>query len=454
MKSVSKLTFYGGVDEIGGNKVLLEDKGTRILLDFGESFSCGVDYFAGWLQPRSVTGLKDYFEFDLLPKLKGVYAKEHLRHTSLRYTEPKIDAVFLSHAHFDHVNHIRFLDPKIPVYLGVGAKLFLEAMEQTSTSSEYGEHCYRTFRSGDTVKIGSLAVEPIHVDHSIPAAYSFIIHTSAGAIVYTGDFRSHGPRKDLTTDFLEKARSCEPVALISEGTRVVDNDTRGNLSEENVRERADALVSKTRKPVFLTHYSRDMDRLRTLYQVAKENNRQLVISPKTAHLLQGLLQDEHLKLPDPVKDDTLLIYFRKKRSGTFQDTDYFLWEREFMDKMVNHEYVNRKQRELMMNLSFYNLTELIDIRPITGSHFIHSMSEPFSEEDVEDQVMQNWLDHFGIEFHQLHSSGHLNKGQLAKFLNEIRAKKVFPIHTENQHLFKSIAKNVQIVERATEYKLQ
>ncbi|MFH0847981.1 MAG: MBL fold metallo-hydrolase RNA specificity domain-containing protein [archaeon] len=32
------LTFYGGVGEIGGNKILVEDQDTRILLDFGMSF--------------------------------------------------------------------------------------------------------------------------------------------------------------------------------------------------------------------------------------------------------------------------------------------------------------------------------------------------------------------------------------------------------------------------------
>lgn len=75
---MASLTFYGGVNEIGGNKILLEDKGTRILLDFGQSFSLGSDYFAGWLQPRAVNGLGDYFEFSLLPKIRGVYAREQL----------------------------------------------------------------------------------------------------------------------------------------------------------------------------------------------------------------------------------------------------------------------------------------------------------------------------------------------------------------------------------------
>jgi hypothetical protein len=63
-----KLIFYGGVNEIGGNKILLEDKGTKIFLDFGQSFTFGAEYFTSWLQPRCLNGLGDYFESNLLPK--------------------------------------------------------------------------------------------------------------------------------------------------------------------------------------------------------------------------------------------------------------------------------------------------------------------------------------------------------------------------------------------------
>jgi len=125
------LTFYGGVNEIGGNKVLVEDRGTRVFLDFGQSFTFGEEYFTGWLGPRAINGLGDYFEFGLLPKLPGVYARDQLAFTDLPYTEPTLDAVFLSHAHVDHVDHLAFLDPTIPVYLGAGTKRFLDAMEET-----------------------------------------------------------------------------------------------------------------------------------------------------------------------------------------------------------------------------------------------------------------------------------------------------------------------------------
>ena len=188
---MTSLTFYGGVNDIGGNKILLEDKKTRVFFDFGQSFNFGNEYFTSWLSPRRINGLRDYFEFGLLPRLKGVYSKENLEHTDLSYTEPQVDAVFLSHAHFDHIEHIKFLDPKIPVYLGVGTKLFVEAQEETSSFCNYCEHDYRTFRTGDKISVEDIEVEPVHVDHSIPAAYGYLIHTSEGTMVYTGDMRVH-----------------------------------------------------------------------------------------------------------------------------------------------------------------------------------------------------------------------------------------------------------------------
>jgi len=453
VSEVVKLTFYGGVNEIGGNKILVEDKGSRVFLDFGQPFNFGVDYFAGWLQPRPISGLRDYFEFGLLPRIRGLYAREQLAFTGIPNTSPRIDAVFLSHAHFDHVDHIQFLDPKISVCLGVGTKLFLEVMERTSAYCDYGNHRYRTFRTGDRIKVGNVMFEPVHVDHSIPAAYGFIIHTSEGAVVYTGDLRRHGPRSDMTEDFLEKASDSEPIALISEGTRVVENDRRMNYSEEEVKKHAYDLVSETNRIVFVTHYSRDIDRFRTFYQVAKRSGRKLVISPKTAYLLHGLLNDERLNLPDPIKDEDILVYYRKKRSGTFDEADYYAWEREFMDKMVNHEFVAKNQRRLIMTLDFQNLTELVDIRPSPGSHFVYSMSEPFSEEDLEYEVMHNWLNHFKIEFHQLHSSGHLNREQISSLINEINPKRVFPVHTEKQLLFKKFSRKVQMIQYGKTYKL-
>ena len=447
------LRFFGGVGEIGGNKILLEDGDTRVFLDFGQPFSMGEKFYTSWLSPRRINGLGDYFEFDLLPKLRGLYAEEQLQGTDLDYIEPEYDAVFLSHAHFDHVEHIKFLDPNIPVYLGAGTRLFMEAMEETSGFTDYGEHPYHLFRTGDKIKLGSLEVEPVHVDHLIPAAYGFIIHTSSGSIVYTGDLRGHGPRSDLTDDFLQRAEEAEPVALVTEGTRIDEEESQQSYSEMQVKEKSADVVSETDRFVMVTHYSRDMDRLRTFYQVARENGRKLVISPKTAYLLERLMDDERLNLPDPLKDEGILVYYRRKKTGTFQGSDYYVWERRFMDKLVDHGYVHENQGSLLMNLDFYQFTELIDIRPDAGSPFIHSMSEPRSEEDLEDRVMRNWLDHFGLRYHQLHASGHMGRKELTEAIEAINPRRLFPVHTENPQLFMRLFDSAVTPEKSKEYML-
>jgi mRNA degradation ribonuclease J1/J2 len=115
--------------------------------------------------------------------------------------------------------------------------------------------------------------------------------------------------------------------------------------------------------------------------------------------------------------------------------------------------VQKNQGKLVMDLDFYQFTELIDIRPSWGGHFIHSMSEPFSEEDIEDEVLHNWLKHFEIKFHQLHASGHLNKEQIGSIISEVQPKKVYPVHTENARLFKKISDRVQLIYRGKEYKI-
>jgi ribonuclease J len=399
--TMTDLAFYGGVGEIGGNKILLRDGATRVLLDFGQSFTMGEDYFYRWLSPRSLYGLRDYFEFDLLPRIRGLYDPRHLAHTDLPPADPAIDAVILSHAHFDHVAHLRFVDARIPVHCGACTRLFMASQEESSPTN-LGEHDYRTFRTGDRIELGSLTVEPIHVDHSIAGAYGVILHTSQGAVVYTGDLRAHGPKPAMTEEFIARAAACDPVALVTEGTRMVDVERRANHTEAEVKAQSHAIVSNTQKVVFVTHYGRDMDRFRTMYEVATANDRRIVIPPKTAYLLAKLVADERLDLPDPLRDDAILVYYKRKRSGTYDPKDYYRW---------------------------------VDIQPERGCPFIHSMSEPFSEEDIEDAVLHAWLDHFGIRFHQLHASGHLNRQELTTMIERIRPKHVFPVHTEHPALF-------------------
>jgi len=80
--------FYGGWMGLVGTRFCWRMVTLGFFLDFGQSFTMGCDYFTGWLSPRAVNGLGDYFEFDLLPKLEGLYAEEQLAFADLPYCKP------------------------------------------------------------------------------------------------------------------------------------------------------------------------------------------------------------------------------------------------------------------------------------------------------------------------------------------------------------------------------
>ena len=76
---MAKITLYGGVGEIGGNKVLLEDGSSRILLDFGMSFK-KVGYFLDeFLQFRTNSALSDLLTLSILPEIHGIYRKDLIK---------------------------------------------------------------------------------------------------------------------------------------------------------------------------------------------------------------------------------------------------------------------------------------------------------------------------------------------------------------------------------------
>ncbi|MEW6592115.1 MAG: MBL fold metallo-hydrolase [Candidatus Hadarchaeota archaeon] len=436
---MTKVTFYGGIGEIGGSKILLEDGGTRVWLEFGQSFGSGEDYFTGWIQPRGVAGAKDYFEFGLVPKIRGLYSREALRFTDLKYHKPDFDAIFISHPHYDHIARLDLVDSSIPVHISRVAKAAVDAIETTS-QIKFGEHDYRAFEPGKKIKVGSIEVIPMGVDHSAPGACGFIIHTSSGAVVYTGDFRKHGPSAELTERFISAAAKEAPVAMICEGTRMSTEERQRYVGgESDVGAKSREFLSDAKRLAVATFYPRDIDRMATFVKVAKDIGRKLVLPTRTAFLLSSLAK-EGLDVPKIGRD--YLVYARRKESGGYLEKDYDKWERPFIDGALKADDIHKRQKDFLLNLDFYHFAEFVDINPDRGSHFVYSMSEPYPEEEFEAQVMLNWLRHFKLRFHQVHSSGHCSRREIEGIVREVNPKHLFPIHSEQPELFHGLVKGV------------
>ncbi len=426
-----EVTFYGGVGEVGGNMFLLSDRDTKVFLDFGMNYSSRKEFYS-WpiIQPKDERGLLD---FGLIPPLSGVYHFDG--------TKPSIDGVLLSHAHGDHSGYISLINRKIPVYCGETTALILKAIDATrrkSFENDLSGLDWKTFRTGDHIKIGNLEIEPVHVDHSVPGAYGFIIHTSEGAIVYTGDFRSHGTKPELTDDFVEMAMKVEPEAMICEGTNLMSARI---SSESEVEKKLNTVVARATNIVLASFSYNDIDRLRTFHNVAKKNDRYVVISPRQSYLLRELQTDPNLEVPN-IDGDRFIIYDKEKRKQK--------WEKEEMDRsrtIKTSSEIGEMQNKVIYICSQFDLNELVDIKPESGSIYIHSSSEPFNEEaEIDFDRLKNWLAGYGLPLYQIHASGHIMPHELAEVFKKVKPRKIIPVHTEYPELFKKyFEKTIEII---------
>jgi ribonuclease J len=470
---LTSLTFYGGVKEIGGNKILLEDKGTKLFLDFGMSFSRRQKFFEEYLKPRAANGIGDFLTMGLIPDIPGIYREDLLEHYGRKKEEVDIQAVLLTHAHADHANYISFLHKDIPIYCGETCKYILEAIEEQGQreienevlnfkkrpayKNEYKnlpiKRDFKTFRTGDKFKIDSLEIEPIHNDHSVPGSYSYIIHTSEGKVVYTGDLRMHGTHAKMTDDFIAAAKETKPIALITEGTRIDIEES--NESEQKVYNESKKKISKNNKLSIIDFNFKDVDRFTTFYKIAKDLNKKLVISFKHSCFLDKYHNDKKLRMPD-IKDEQILILKPKRLTGTYIDedyTDYYIKKRLNYPNIITAEEIKKNPSNYMVVLNFWYFNMFIDLKP-KGGVYIHSLSEPFNEEmEITYKRMINWINYFSLNLFQSHCSGHIFGKNLKELINEINPRTLFPIHTEKPGMFRKLNMKSVMVKDGKTYKI-
>lgn len=429
----------GGVNEIGGNAFFIKTDKVNLLLDFGKSFKRENIYFSGFLQPRTSQGIKDFLEFEIIPRIPGLYAQEF--HVD-GLNKVKIDACFISHAHLDHFGNIDLLHDDIPIYMGYTAATIIQSIQDTGRSrlgrsyiqeeSDTRPSNTNTFRTGDILNFSNVEVTPIHVDHSLPGSYGFIIENgnTNKTIGYTGDLRLHGWRRDLTQDFIAEAKRRNLDGLLIEGTNINEDF---DINEERVQRDLSKALEATNGLAIANYSLRDIDRFRSFYLATKENNRKLLINTKQAYLLLLLQDDIHLEIPR-IEDSHIELYKRPKRR-------HYRWEHVLFDneKIKTIDSPDFDQRDYVFQCDFWNLTDLIDIKPESNSTFFYSHGDPFDEEGmIEMKRLMEWIEHFCLDFRQYHASGHAPQRDLINIVNEISPKIVIPIHSETPEMYKNL----------------
>jgi ribonuclease J len=297
-----------------------------------------------------------------------------------------------------------------------------------------------------------LEIQPVLVDHSVPGAYGLCIHTSEGCIVYTGDLRMHGDHGELTEAFVETASEQNPVAMITEGTRIDQKKT--DESEKKVYNESTLELKNERHLSIVDFNFKDVARFNTFYRIARDLNKQLVISFKHACFLEKYHAIPPFQVPSSM-DDHIKLLLPKRLTGTYSREDYvdqYIKKRLDYPNIITAEEIKATPNQYMVVLNFWYFNTLVDLKPRSGT-YIHSLSEPFNEEmQLSYDRMLQWLDHFNLRFVQSHCSGHINGDDLRACIQTIKPSSLYPIHTEKPRLFKKTCEKTIMVKEGKTYK--
>lgn len=484
------LNVLGGAGEIGGNKILLEDGGSRILLDFGVSYARRKQFFEEYLKPRTAVGLADLLVTGVLPAVEGLYRRDLLQMAGGGagvlpgaspegvsalpvHDAPLAQAVLLSHAHLDHAGHIAFLDERIPVLCSPLTYRTLVAMHE-SRAREFESEIVNfkprpafqsdrsvvprlflevegEFEAGESPAssgasgTGGLRCRALPVDHSMLGCVAYLIRTSRGNILYTGDLRFHGPEGRLSEAMVAEAAREGVWMLIPEGTRL---DVTERRTEQDVLDECLPAVRETSGPVVADFAPRDLYRLATFLRIARETGRSLVVLPQDALLLQHL-RGQHPLVPDP-KAEPILILKERKRTGTYAEQDYLTWERRVLTwpTVRTAEELRPLAPRLIYALSFWDVQNLIDLGVGSDALYIYSASEAHDEEQERDLWrLDNWLALMGVQRRlSSHASGHAPQEDLVRMVRALRPEVLVPVHTEKPGLWRELVPQVRVME--------
>lgn len=258
----------------------------------------------------------------------------------------------------------------------------------------------------------------------------------------------HGKRAELTKKFIEDAGTLHPRALILEGTNVT---RKTNVAEGEVYENGLKAIKGATGLVIADFPPRDVDRLLTFLQIARDTGRKLAILPRDVYLLKTMRLLE-AEIPDIAQEDSIVIY-----QDTIASKSPNLWLqnlcRDYGRKMVLAEDVRSAEDKFILCFSFFDINELPSIRPRSGSLYIFSSSEPHDEEqEIDFRRLHMWLEHFEIRRfglpvesngeweipegeRGLHASGHACGPDLLEVARRIKPEILIPVHSEHPNFY-------------------
>jgi ribonuclease J len=388
-----RLIPLGGLGEIGLNMMAVESKDTMFVIDVGlmfpEDYMLGVDY--------------------VIPDM-----------TFLKQKSKKIAGIVLTHAHEDHIGALPYLlkDIQAPIFgtpftLGV-VRHKLEEFDLLSNA------CLHAIHPRETLKIGSLELEFVRVNHSVVDGVGIAIRTPYGTIVHTGDFKlSQTTIDDMATDVHNFARYGDEgvLALLSDSTNV---ESRGYTASDS--EIGDALARICREcggRIIVALFASNIGRIQQITNIAAATRRRVIFNGRSIEVTVNIARElGHLRI----------------RPGMEIDIDQ-------IDQYADDEIImvtTGSQGEPMSALARMaaGSHRQIKIKPedtiILSSKFIPGNEKAIT--NIINDLFRRGANVIYEKIAKIHVSGHAFQEELKMMLRLTKPKYFIPIHGEYRHL--------------------
>ena len=395
VKPPIKIAFLGGLNEIGKNLTVFECNDEIIIVDCGMAFPDG-----------------DMLGVDLvIPDF-----------TYLEQNKERVKGIIITHAHEDHIGGLPYLLSKVnvPIY---GTRLTVGLIENKLREHSLDRVSLHVVDAGSSVKLGCFDVELIHVNHSIPDAVGVAIHSPAGTIVHTGDFKIDcTPMSGGMINLSRFAQLGEEgvLALMADST----NASRPGYTstEQTVAESFDTLFRRARhKRIIIATFASNISRVQQIINCAKKFDRKVAFSGRSMVNYMNVAKElGYLEV-----DDTLIIDIDQLKDYPNEKVVLVTTgsQGEPMSALSRMAYSDHRKVSVGAN-DFI----IISANPIPGNERTVG--------NVVDELLKRGCEVVHESMYEVHVSGHACQEELKILHSLVKPKYFIPVHGEQKHLRK------------------
>ncbi|MBQ3596872.1 MAG: ribonuclease J [Clostridia bacterium] len=392
-----KVSFLGGVGEIGKNMTVLEYGKDMIVIDAGLTFP-------GANMPGVDLVIPDA--------------------SYLENNKNRIKGIVITHGHEDHIGGLPYILKEInaPVY---GTKLTLTLIENKLKEHKLNQAVLNCVKPSSVIKLGCFTIEFINVNHSIAGAVALSITTPVGVVFHSGDFKIDftpvaGETMDLTR--ISEIGKKGVLLLMADSTNIEIEGT--TMSESVVKDTLGHVFSdNAKRRLIIATFASNVHRLQQILDFAKKYKRKVAFSGRSMiNIAEAAAKIGELKIPENLIIDLEQIKNYKNEQIVIVSTGTQGEPMSALTRMASGEFNRVTIGE--------NDTVVISASVIPGNEkMIYGVINNLYRLGAE--VVYETLE-------PIHVSGHACRGELRTLHSLIKPKFFIPVHGEYRHLKKHV----------------